>query len=224
MEELIFFAIIIIFSIIDSIARTRKKKRAGTPDETSRLPQEWTWEEDEEADEAEVATYDAGGSYDDRYKADEEPVGLRGEGSSQPGYGGGARTSPKTSEGMIPADIWQEISGLARGRQPAPKPSPPPVEVEAIPRRPVELHRVHRAHAGFGTDPSSRARSEQDVLNAPRRTLSRDALAVRQQLQSHKRSALRRAVLLQEILGPPAADRPERFPDYPATSPREPSS
>jgi hypothetical protein len=73
------------------------------------------------------------------------------------------------------------------------------------PARPRPSHRVHRAHAEFGTDPSERTRSEQDGLDPLARTLSADAKAVRGQLLSDSASALRQAIILQEVLGPPKA-------------------
>ena len=195
MEELIFFAIIIFFSIIDSIARTRKKRQAERTGQTGRMPEEW-----DEPDE--LPTYDDVPSYDDPYEM--APYEAR-----TPSGG----SAPTSSEGMIPSDIWEEIAGLARGRLPEPEPEPLPVEIEPIPPRPVARHRVHRAHAEFGTDPSSRSPSKEGAIDPLRVTLSRDARAVRRQLRSHSRSALRQAVILQEVLGPPAATRPERFQD-----------
>lgn len=78
------------------------------------------------------------------------------------------------------------------------------------PARPVASHRVHRAHAEYGTDPSERSRSEQDGLDPLARTLSADAKAIRGQLLSNSASALRQAIILQEVLGPPKAMREEQ--------------
>ena len=78
------------------------------------------------------------------------------------------------------------------------------------PARPVASHRVHLAHAEYGTDPSERSRSEQDGLDPLARTLSADAKAIRGQLLSNSASALRRAIILQEVLGPPKAMREEQ--------------
>ena len=64
---------------------------------------------------------------------------------------------------------------------------------------------MHLAHAGYGTDPSERAPSEQDGLDPLARTLSSDARAIRVQLLSDSASALRQAIILQEVLGPPKA-------------------
>lgn len=220
MEQLIFLAVIVVFSIIDSIARTKKKRQqqsGGSGQDAPRVPDEWQWEDD-------LPSYDAEPSYDDAY----ESGGATGKPEALPQ---GQRSSPKSSEGMVPADIWEEIAGLARGRVPAPKPRAPtiPKAPEPVQSRPTEPEPVqtratrvrppltgagvHRAHAGYGTDPSSRRRSEQDGLDPLRGTLSQDVRAVRRMLRTHTRSALRQAVILQEVLGPPAAAAPERFPE-----------
>jgi hypothetical protein len=133
---------------------------------------------------------------------------------------------------MIPADLWKELEKLARGtgvQVPAPKPKPAPrlpapvsrprpvpprapvlQRGTAIPRR-AEGHRIHEAHAGYGTDPSERPRSEHDRIDPFARTMSADAAAVHRQLQGHDRHALRQAMILQEVLGPPVALRPDPF-------------
>tara|TARA_Y100001936_G_C15883115_1_gene563879 strand:- start:482 stop:880 length:399 start_codon:yes stop_codon:yes gene_type:complete len=66
-------------------------------------------------------------------------------------------------------------------------------------------HHIHRTHAEFGTDSSERAPSEQDGLDPFERALSAEAKAVRRQLRSDSASALRQAIVLQEVLGPPKA-------------------
>lgn len=68
-------------------------------------------------------------------------------------------------------------------------------------------HQIHQAHAGYGTDPSERAPAEQDGLDPLRWNLSEDARAVRAQLLNRGDSALRQAVILHEILGPPVSMR-----------------
>jgi hypothetical protein len=206
MEELIFFAVIIFFSIIESIARRRKKQSAGSP----QIPEEWEPEETRREWRSETpATYDAERSYDDR-GADEVEAPRR-----------------SGSEAMIPGDIWEEIAGLARGRmrqletQPE-APPPPPVPATPPATLPARLgwgkrtpkvgqpHRVHLSHAEYGTDPSSRTRSAHDQIDPLARGLSADVKAVRKQLR-HGRHALRQAVILQEVLGPPVSIRPEGF-------------
>lgn len=229
MEELIFFAVIIFFSIIESIARSRKK-RSGQP----QIPQEWEAEEPgrewrpeqqrqewtERPRDTTVATYDAEPSYDE-LEVEEREVEER----EVPRRSG--------SEGMVPSDIWEEIAGLARGRQrqmetrPEPqKPAPPPPV--AAPKVPVSTdsaraawgkraprvgqHRLHMAHSEYGTDPSSRTPSLHDAMDPLARRRSADVRAVRKQIRGG-RHALRQAVILQEVLGPPASMRPEPLPE-----------
>jgi hypothetical protein len=243
MEELIFIAVIIFFSILESIARKRKARSGGTP----QIPGEPETEEAEwrvprggrgtasrggrarapsyEPPSYEAPTRDTGSSYDDlepeeRVSREVLPEYARPHGTS---VGGAARPG---SEGMIPADIWEEIAGLARGRvrelETKPKPRPSPVSPPAPAPLPVpardawgkrtpkvgQAHPVHRAHAYFGTDPSERPPSTFDRLA---RSLSADAAAVRRQLRADGRHALRQAVMLQEVLGPPASLKPDRF-------------
>jgi len=224
MEQLIFVAIIVIFSILDSVARTKKKRQMRGPLPAPDASRDWEGEE----------SYDAEPSYDEvelereEAEAKAEPLPRYTQPYGSSGADKTARPTRKTSEGLIPADIWAEIAGLAKERLPAPeKPAPKPVSKPApkplperpgpkhvsrrSPPRPVETHRVHRAHAGFGTDPVTRAPSEQDGLDPLARELGLDAASARRQLLSRDRHALRQAVILQEILGPPAALRPDPF-------------
>lgn len=191
MEELIFFAVIIFFTIVESIARRRKQRSAGSP----QAPEEW--EQEEQGRE---------------WRSETDEVGA-------PRRSG--------SEAMIPGDIWEEIAGLARERmrqletQPE-APPPPPVQATPPATLPARLgwgkrtpkvgqpHRVHLSHAEYGTDPSSRTRSPHDQIDPLARGLSADVRAVRKQLR-HGRHALRQAVILQEVLGPPVSIRPEGF-------------
>lgn len=231
MEELIFFAVIIFFTIIESIARSRKAKQGGgdepslpdLPELERRVPT---------LPDVEVATYDEDASYDERAVA---------SGSTRSTYER-AQPAPRraSSETMLPGDLLEELAGLTgrlekgRGRPiPTPRQSPPlpvpkrrpvppvprpplspNVRREALPERIPEPHRVHLSHAGYGTDPSERARSAQDVLNRPPEWHDPDAAAVHRQLRSRSGSALRQAIILQEVLGPPMALRDERFEDF----------
>ena len=224
MEQLIFIAIVVIFSILDSVARTKKKRRGRGPLPAPKAPEEWEPEED---------TYDSEPSYDE-VEVRRAPEESRPLPEYTEPYGSGRRSkgsAPSGSEGMIPSDIWEEIAGLARGRipqPPAPEPEPrrpapwrePSRPVRARtdvgrrgPARPVEAHGIHKAHEGFGTDPSSRARSREDGLDPLAFKLGIDAESARHQLLSRDRHALRQAVILQEILGPPAALRKDPFED-----------
>jgi hypothetical protein len=233
MEELIFFAVIIFFSIVESIARSRKRKGGG---QVPQLPPEWQWEP-EKTETPGRATYDAEAGFDtepeveERATFDAEPTFDEEVSTRQPRPVADVETpqraqrAPATSsESMIPADLWEEMAGLGRARTPRPVETAPrtarplPTRTERpLPTRPArpapvpELHPIHQAHVGFGTDPSERARSEQDGLDPLARGLSADAAAVRKQLRTSGRHALRQAMILQEVLGPPVATRPDRY-------------
>lgn len=235
MEELIFFGLIIIFSILDGLARKKKGQSGGLPEtEWEPAPGERRGGEGPGQRTASrppgppLPTYDDDPSYDDRW-AGREWDDPRIPGAPRPEYTrpyeprGDA--APTTSEGMVPADLWAEIGALARGertdveayRPPeaeeeptSPHPVPAPVPPPAALRRPLKVaeseHAIHRAHLGFGTDPSSRAPAV-----APRTSVEEphaDALAVRRMLIGGG-SALRQAVILQEVLGKPVSLRNE---------------
>jgi len=203
MEELIFFAVIILFSIFESIARSRKKRAGGIPQiPGDQMP---SGGPSYDAPTYETHSYDQDLSYDD-VAVEEYPTS-----SKKPAL----RTG---SEGMIPADLWEEIAGLAESvKKQKARPAPPPLPPEVLPARigwgkrvpkVGQQHRVHLAHVGYGTDPSERAPSVHDDLDPLARRLSVDVREVRQQLR-RGRHALRQAVMLQEVLGPPVSMRPE---------------
>ncbi|MDA0328324.1 MAG: hypothetical protein O2958_04875 [Gemmatimonadetes bacterium] len=198
MEELIFFAVIIFFSIIESISRSRKAKGGEFPE--ADVPEEWE-------------SAEGPARYTEPYGSSEESV---------------RRDAP--SKTMLSGDLLDELAALA-GRldnttartlklptQSPPLPAPSarraPAQVssweqgEKQPRTTEHgAHKVHLSHAGYGTDPSERARSEQDNLDPLAVVMSQDAAIVRRQLRGHRSHALRQAVILQELLGPPAALR-----------------
>ena len=242
MDGLIFFAVIIFFSIIESISRSRKaqRKREG---ETPAEPELFEWAKTPRP-RADLPTYDEDHSYDEPQEEDDDEP-------QEPAPGRVGMTGAE-----VAADIWAEIRALGLGaveesttptpsipRQspPLPVPAPRPEAVRMprpapLPRplpqpsaaevqegrvsdegrgspRPYEEHRVHRAHEDYGTDPSERAPSEQDGLDPLAEHLAADAAAVRARLMSHDASALRQAIILQEVLGPPAVLRRDRFED-----------
>jgi hypothetical protein len=241
MEELIFFAVIIFFSIIESIARSRKK-RSGSPEippEGEEPDRDWGAQQptrtgmSRTASRSQEPTYDPGSydadpSYDD--VETEEAAASRDASPrySEP-YGTTSGAGRTGSEGMVPADIWEEIAGLAQGRMrqlEAKVEKPPPVSAKPATPKPAardgwgkrgpkvgQAHKVHLAHAGYGTDPSSRAPSEQDGLDPLARRLSADQAAVREQLRRRGHHGLRQAVILQDILGPPASMRADMLSD-----------
>lgn len=220
MEELIFFAVIIFFSIIESIARSRKQKRRQAeesgdlpelpePERSGRTP-------DRPPPRREVPTYDEQPSYDDRAQGD---TGTR----PQPTASG-----PPSSDVLLPGDLLAELERLAGKKQEerrartlelpkesppiptrAPVPAPPrraPLPSKAPKKAPVE-HVIHLSHAGYGTDPSSRPRSAHDTLDPLAEKLGADAEAVRRKLRSRSASELRQAIILHEVLGPPVGLR-----------------
>lgn len=225
MEQLIFFAVIIFLSILESIARSRKAKqqRSGEQPGPSE-PERFEWAQTPPWEAEELPSYDAEASYDDA--VDTEPI-ARTEAEGRP---------RQSAELPSAEDIWAEIAGLSterrtesttRGpvpeyaprrplpaeRRPAPIARPPHSTEVAVPRLPLPerieaQHVVHLAHTGYGTDPSERALSEQDVFYAHLERLSDDAAAARRMLLSGG-ATLRQAVILQEVLGPPASMRAE---------------
>jgi len=246
MDELIFFAVIIFFSIIESVARSRKAKRGqGSPGESlPELPDaDWRTQPpnrdlpsrapDVRDDEPELPTYDRDPSYDDHVETPRSAP-VREARSGPRVAGGGA--APSSSEVLLPGDLLEELARLAgrpqesvrRAPSPVPAPSTPaerPVP-QRVPRRapppssqlPSHLqkpatatwqggHRIHKSHAGYGTDPSERAPSLQDNLDPLAERLSEDAEAVRDQLRSRNASGLRQAFILREVLGRPIALR-----------------
>jgi translation initiation factor IF-2 len=253
MEELIFFGLIIFFSIIESIARSRKQKQGGQLPE---VPPDWEQPRAESRPRpkarprpqpTEIPSYDADPSFDS------EPLEARDSHDDAKSREAVERARARSSESMIPSEVWDEIAGMARepARQepsytppapkprnaPAPHPKRPPIPQRPKPaptsRAPVQRrapqpkratilaaepapegvaeHAVHQSHVGYGTDPSGRAPSAQDGLDPLGRVLSRDASAARAQLRGQGEHALRQALILSEVLGPPVADRPDRY-------------
>jgi hypothetical protein len=268
MEELIFVAVLLFLSIIESIARSRKQRQGGgqVPDARAEaqaeLEREWAAERERLKQRrprprprmSDVPSYDDDTSFDARTAGREEGRSFevgRGEAESSFDEIASAETErgrrAASSESMIPADIWEEIAGLAREAKvelptprqrprpripqtqlpperrvpqqtrPTPKPSPMRGRPSAPKPRPSVLpapalegtpdHAVHASHVGFGSDPSERTRSAQDGLDPLARSLSADAAAIRLQLRGGGAHALRQALILQEVLGPPVGSR-----------------
>ncbi|MEQ8330842.1 MAG: hypothetical protein RH859_10325 [Longimicrobiales bacterium] len=207
MEELIFFGLIIFFSLLDGLVRKRKQQQGGPIE----LPDDWTPAEHNDPaprPRGEVSSYDADPSYDDAYDDPSVPGSPRRE-YVEP-YGG---KEPGRAANRVPSDVWEEIARLAQGREPSPQPVPSSFPTRTPIRR-TEVgtgaevgsrpdHAIHLSHAGYGTDPSSRAPAELPPGDAPE---SADVRAVKRQLAGG-RSQLRRAVILQELLGPPVSMR-----------------
>jgi hypothetical protein len=234
MEELIFFAVIIAFSILESISRSRKAKARGGAKLPT--PEEWRMEADAAKARDELPTYDAEPSYDDAVRDRPLPRYTQPHGTATaapPPRPSTPSPPPPPTGAELAADIWAEIAGLAgaKSRPPEPKkvsvprqspplpPKPPPtvtgrrkgtVTMPSERSAPKE-HFVHASHAGYGTDPSERKPSEQDGMDPLAERLGRDPTVIRAQLLSADAHQLRQAIILQEVLGPPAALREDRF-------------
>jgi hypothetical protein len=247
MDALIFFAVIIFFSIIESISRSRKAQRKIQGEEPAD-PELFPWAQTPPG-EAALTTYDEDRSYDDAEKGADDARERVISGRPEPAPDGAGLTGAE-----VAADIWAEIKRLGMStieertpqapavpgqspalpegaprpevartprpesvwtQRPAPRPRPlpqtPAAEVQGSRTRSRPEHRVHLSHEGYGTDPSERAPSEQDGLDPLAAHLGEDAAAVRTRLLSHDASALRQAIVLQEVLGPPAALQGDRF-------------
>lgn len=253
MEQLIFVGIIVLFSILEAVARKGKERQDGgeveLPEPPVGLP--------DPGPRRRAGRGSTPPSYDDDPSFDDAVKGrVEGEGASRPPR---ARSG---SEGLIPADVWEEIQALARGelpgteapvppkpRAPAPSaPSPPvpapggerqprqaerrpqpparrpspPVRVEKPTPRPTKPmpsappapvaegtpgHPVHLSHAAYGTPVRGRltAAATSRVDGPPA-----EARGARTLLAGGP-EALRQAVILQELLGPPVALRGDRF-------------
>ncbi len=240
MGELAFFAIIIFFSIVESIVRSRRAKQGGggegTPEELDEIERRFEWAQKDVED---LPTYDADPSYDDLPSYEDaleerpsQPAPVRRRASSETLLPGdlleelaalaagrmaeaersGARTLrlPKQSptlpkEGEATSASRSGSSGRSASRLPARRPTQRVRRFEPQPRRPE--HRVHLAHAEYGTDPSERSPSEQDGLDPLAEFLDEDGRRVREALMKRDRVSLRQAVLLQEVMGPPVALR-----------------
>jgi hypothetical protein len=163
------------------------------------------------------------------------PVQSRGEPVSEPATSTTrASSSPReeagpdpSSEGLIPADVWEEILGLARGKPPEPKPEPVPSpeedlssgweELEEEPRetrpKPVsrELPPSHRAGAVLHQTAVSDVESRLGVpASAVPAAGASEEGRVRQDLfGSGSPEELRKAIILKEVLGPPLSLREE---------------
>ena len=119
---------------------------------------------------------------------------------------------------ILPADLWEEITGAMR------LPEPEPVEETPLPERePVRtsrkrqpdpsVHPIHSTHPEYGTDPSERTASIQHGLGSLTDALELRASVARDQLGLGDRKALRKAVILHEVLGPPLALREQQQAD-----------
>jgi hypothetical protein len=220
MDGWVFIVVIVLFSLLDGVLRKQKAARAAEALPPGQEPEPGGHEPmyDAEPSFDEQHAYEPP-SFDDRPSYDEEIDDDVAEYSSP--STAVSRSTPAPPTPLIPRDIWEEeIAGLVSGVQASEPPAPPEPRREATtvarrasfqPTTPEQEHFVHRSHADYGTDPSSRAPSEQDGLDPLARHLGADAGAAHKLLSSGDPHALRRAIILQEILGPPAAFRGDPY-------------
>ena len=207
MDGLVFIVVIVLFSLLEGVLRKQKAaQQARLGGQAPEHEQEATQDEEFEA------TYShEPASYDDDHDIPEY---------SNP-YEAAQPSAQPSSEQLIPKDVWEELAGLVSGAQPGSEQpealSPPDTDSVAVTRldsyQPMskEEHIVHGSHRGYGTDPSSRARSEQDGLDPLAEHINEDAEQVHELFLSRDPHALRRAVMLQEVLGLPAAFRGDPY-------------
>ncbi len=198
MELLVIVAIILLFSVLDGVARKQRQAQHTGGEGTATTDPPRT-----------RPTSDEPRSFD-RETEDEVPPRSMG---------------PTSSEELLPTDLWEEIRRLAQGKAaptqrpvPAPRPRRPrPAQGQGARRPPPEPtsppapaeHPVHLTHGKMGRPMAERrtppARPGQG------RQPSADVQAVREMLSADGAPALRRAVILVEVLGPPAALRGDPY-------------
>jgi len=237
MEGLVFIVVIVLFSILEGVLR--KQKAAQKARLSGQAPEDGEYGLTQDGrnedgryrlalDDEFEATYPGEPSHDDDQPSysDEHDIA---EYSNR--YTEAPPSEPAPSETPVPKDVWEELGALVAGTQPRasdldqPAPPAPRGETTAVARTETAAvtqqassrltkepeHIVHRSHAGYGTDPSERAPSEQDGLDPLAEHLGADAGAVHQLLGSRNSHALRQAIILQEVLGPPAAMRGDPY-------------
>ena len=208
MEELIFFALIGFASIIESVFRRRKARSGGGP--VKEAPTRDRRFEREQGRPEESPTYDSVPSYDEWVTATVPEASAKKPALDTLGS--------DLLEVLLGGETWQDEKDRAKQKLKARNDEIRRLrmKVEESSRAgasagesvsPPSAHQIHRTHAEFGTDPSERAPSEQDGLDPLARSLSAEAKAVRRQLRSDSASALRQAIVLQEVLGPPQSIR-----------------
>ena len=247
-EQLIFFALIILFSVLDGIVRKKKKQGqielpgevegGWQPDEVGREevePDEWPDRDRAEPPMlgGELTPYEArrtAGRYEapttaSDYDAPTTVAEYRRRGGGGSSVGGSGRGSARVDA----ESVWEEIARLARSGGAAGGTGAaagsggegrvggdaraggnirvggvePSAEVTTVVHRARAEHPIHLSHAGYGTDPSSRPSTAAVVTHEQS---SADVRAVKRMLAGG-RGQLRRAVILQEMLGPPVSLR-----------------
>ena len=228
MDGLVFIVVIVLFSLLEGVLRKQKAAQQArlsgqAPDDGQSEDGRYGLVQDEQFE----ATYGGEPSYGDgqpsSYDDDHDITEY-----SNPHEAAQPSAQPP-SEQLIPKDVWEELAALVSGAQPGSEQpealSPPHTDSVAVTRtdpgavtRPDSYqptskkeHIVHSSHRGYGTDPSSRAPSEQDGLDPLAEHLNEDVEQVHELFLSRDPHALRRAVMLQEVLGLPAAFRGDPY-------------
>lgn len=224
MEQFIFIGVIVLFAILDGVAK--KKKREAQKAQKAQQAQQAQQTSYEPTPEEADAQWEPAGEELQSYEAESssggDDDGIPGE--PLPRYTQQYASHPQQpapaaggAQGLIPKDIWEEITALAAGGA-APEPEPQPQQPYLVPApAPVEEprptrgpdrpeHRAHAAHAKYGTPVSERLQpmDRPEMHRGP--GLSPEIRSVRHLLAGGSAS-LRQAVILQEVLGSPVTLR-----------------
>jgi hypothetical protein len=143
-EQLIFVGIIVLFSVLEAVARKGRAKQEGgegvpLPEEPhQRRPRARPRPERQPQAGPVPRSYDEDPSFDEVTRGDEArmrpaPAAERAEALGEGSTAAGARTS---SEGLIPAEVWEEIQVLARGELPKAQKLPAPNTPSPMPKAP----------------------------------------------------------------------------------------
>jgi hypothetical protein len=189
-EPVVLILVVVVFSILDAIGRKQRQARGGTGSAAST----------EEADPSESS---AQGRLPARAST---LVTVPPRGMSVPTAG--------ASEDIIVPELWEEIRKLARTKAGAAR-TERAESVErleravATPAAPV--HPVHRTHPKMGRPLSERLTPLAEPADEAARRRPSPEVAEARRMLGQGASALRRAVILDEVLGPPAAMRGDPY-------------
>lgn len=182
MDQLIFFGVIIFFSILESIARSRRAKRqkeqGEAPPADDRYEFEWAQKSPEE-----LPTYDDDPSYDDQPSYDDLAI----EQPRQPSRGAATRPGEEkpSTETVLPGNLFEELAALADQLEaekqkartirlpkqsppiPAPEPSRPAPAPRPTPSRtPARVRSRPLARPGHAHRATGPARPDHEVHRA----------------------------------------------------------
>jgi len=196
-EQLIFVGIIVLFSILEAVARKNKQAQGqgeGMPDAPDREPEIHVPRPRPVPTQGTVPrSYDEDASFDEAAKGDESRMRPEPAAERAAPLGEEEALTRTSSEGLLPAELWEEIQVLARGGLPRQQESPKPVP----PRTPAPAR---------GTKPPARR-------PAPARPSQKTAPASRTGTQTPSRAA--RKPVQPTAPGPEAAATVEGTPEHP---------